>query len=365
MKKHIRKLVIGGTITTDPYRILSKQKNFYYNLYKTKAVDKDSIKSFLNNLSIPQLSEQQKLSCEGQITIEECKKILETFQNNKSPGNDGIPIEFYKNCWDLICQLFINCINESFVKEEMSNSQKQAVITLIEKQGKDRTLIENWRPISLVNVDAKIISKVIASRIKSVLPYIIHSNQTGYVKDRYIGETARSILFNCVDAFNFGHELKRWISTFYKNIQSCEINNGLSSEYFNLTRGVRQGDPLSPYLFLLAVETLAITIRENVEIKGIVIDKQETKLSQYADDTTAVLSDTESAYKLFQLLDKFKKGSGLKVNNSKTEGLWIGSLKGSEMKPLGIKWPQDPIKALGIFFSYHKKLLYLKNFAET
>lgn len=73
-------------------------KKTYYNLYKTKAVDTDSIKSFLNNLGIPQLSEEQKLSCEGQITIEECKEILETFENNKSPGNDGIPSEFYKNC---------------------------------------------------------------------------------------------------------------------------------------------------------------------------------------------------------------------------------------------------------------------------
>lgn len=69
-----------------------------------------------------------------------------------------------------------NCVNESFVKEEISNSQKQAVITLIEKQGKDRTLKENWRPVSLVNVDAKIISKVIASRIKNVLPYVIRRN---------------------------------------------------------------------------------------------------------------------------------------------------------------------------------------------
>ena len=71
----------------------------------------------------------------------------------------------------------------------MLNSQQQAVITLIEKQGKDRMQIKNWRPIPLVNVDAKIISKVIASRIKNVLPYIINSNQTGYVKDRYIGRT--------------------------------------------------------------------------------------------------------------------------------------------------------------------------------
>lgn len=112
---------------------------------------------------------------------------------------------------------------------------------------------------------------------------------------------------------------------------------------------------MSPYLFILAVETLAIAIRENEEIKGIVIDKHETKLLQYASDTAAVLSDTESAYKLFQVLHKFKKVSGLKVNSSKTEGLWIGSLIGSEMKLFGIKWPQDPLKDLGIFFSYDKK----------
>ena len=75
----------------------------------------------------------------------------------------------------------------------MSSSQKQAVITLIEKKGKDRTLLENWRPISLLNVDTKIMLKVIASRLKNVLPNIIHHNQTGFIKDRYIGETVRSI----------------------------------------------------------------------------------------------------------------------------------------------------------------------------
>ena len=97
-------------------------------------------------------------------------------------------------CWNLICNPFFDCVNASFEKEELSNSQKQAVITLIEKKGKDRTLLENWRPISLVNVNAKIISKAIANRIKKVLPNIVHHNQTGYIKDRFIGEKARSIL---------------------------------------------------------------------------------------------------------------------------------------------------------------------------
>ena len=80
----------------------------------------------------------------------------------------------------------------------MSSSQKQAIITLIEKKGKDRSFLENWRPISLVNVDTKIMTKAIASRIKNVLPGIINPNQTGYVKDRFIGETIQSITMSWI-----------------------------------------------------------------------------------------------------------------------------------------------------------------------
>ena len=127
---------------------------------------------------------------------------------------------------------------------------------------------------------------------------------------------------------------------------------------------MRQDDPLSPYLFLLAVETLAIAIRENSDIKGITIEGEETKLLQYADDTTAVLADTDSAHALFRLLDEFGTSSGLKVNSSKTEGMWIRSLKNNEEKPFGIQWPGGSIKAFGVFFSYDDNQLYTKNFTE-
>ena len=96
------------------------------------------------------------------------------------------------------------------------------------------------------------------------------------------------------------------------------------SDYFTLEWGVRQGDPLSPYLFVVAIESLAIAIRENAAIRGIMIGK-ETKLLQYADDMTAVLCDINSAQALFDLLEVFKEPSGLMINTTKTEGMWIGS----------------------------------------
>ena len=78
-------------------------------------------------------------------------------------------------------------------------------------------------------------------------------------------------LFDCLRAIKFVPDLINWVKTFYRNTESCVINNGLTSDYFTLARGVRQGDPLSPHLFLLVIETLAISIRKNTELKRIKI----------------------------------------------------------------------------------------------
>ena len=132
-------------------------------------------------------------------------------------------------------------------------------------------------------------------------------------------------LVSCLEAFNFGRDFIHWVYVFYKNKQSCVINNGLSSDNFRLERGVRQGDPLSPYLFVLAAEVLAVSARQNCNINGISIGKEETKLLQYADDTTAVLANENSASAFLSLLDSFKDLSGLSINCTKTEAMWIGS----------------------------------------
>ena len=128
-------------------------------------------------------------------------------------------------------------------------------------------------------------------------------------------------ILECLESFNFGPEFVGWVKTFYKNTQSCIINNGAISDLFTLERGVRQSDPLSPYLFVLAAEALAIAVRQNIAITGITIEKEETKLLQYADDITATLSDINSLQALLDLLEVYKNVSGLTINCTKTEGM--------------------------------------------
>ena len=105
---------------------------------------------------------------------------------NKSPGNDGLTKEFYEKFWDDLKIPFIVSLRKSLLKEELIKSQKQAVIRLIEKKDKDKRYIQNWRPLSLLNTDVKILSKVMAQRLRQALPFLISANQSVDVDDRLI-----------------------------------------------------------------------------------------------------------------------------------------------------------------------------------
>ena len=131
--------------------------------------------------------------CEGKLSIEECVKSLNSFEPNKSPGNDGLTVEFYKFFWNIVGELLVASLNYSYDVGELSNSQKKAIIIILEKKDKDKRNISNWRPISLINVDVKIGSKAIAKRLECVLPSIIHFNQCAYVKGRTIFDAVRTV----------------------------------------------------------------------------------------------------------------------------------------------------------------------------
>ena len=129
--------------------------------------------------------------------------------------------------------------------------------------------------------------------------------------------------------FNFGSSLLNWIKLCYRSIESCVLNNGWASSYFTPERGVWQGCPLSPYIFILCAEVLANKIRENKDIKGITVCGNEIKISQYADHTTMILDGSKKSFASALLdLELFGEISGLRLNSKKTEILWIGDALG-------------------------------------
>ena len=162
-------------------------------------MSKNEIIQFLNLVSIPQLTEDKSKDCEFILSEKDLLLILNSMPNNKSPSNDGLKKEFYEVFWEDLKTLLVLSFKSAFDKGELGNSQKQAVIKLIEKKYKGKRLIQNWRPIFLFNADLKILSKALANRIKKYLPFLISSNQTAYVEWRFINEGGR--LFSDITDF--------------------------------------------------------------------------------------------------------------------------------------------------------------------
>jgi hypothetical protein len=179
--------------------VLNEQNKFYSSLYSNKETE-DNLnvhlvdKFFPDDAKIPKLNENEKESCEGMISEEECVKAIKSMQNGKSPGIDGLPVEFYKIFWKNIKKLVMDSFSYSYENENMSISQKQSIITLLPQKNNDIRFLKNWRSISLLNTNYKIMTKCIVTRLKNNLIKIINKNQSGFIKGRYIGDNIRSLL---------------------------------------------------------------------------------------------------------------------------------------------------------------------------
>ena len=138
------------------------------------------------------MTENERQKLDDSIQKCELEKALKNMANNKSPGQDGLITEFYKQYWDVIGDDFTKLVQEIYDTGQLSNSQRKGVITLLYKQG-EREAIENWRPITLLNIDYKIIAKTLAERLKEVLPNLIHPDQKGFIKGRKIDHGVRLI----------------------------------------------------------------------------------------------------------------------------------------------------------------------------
>ena len=343
------------------------------------------------------MTDELSMKCEGLITVSELKNSLNTFDRNKTPGSDGLPFEFYLTFWEDIEHILLDSFNYSYYHGKLSITQRQGILSIIPKKGKDCELLKNWRPLSLLNFDYKLLTKCLSIRLKKVLPNIIHRDQTGFLKGRYIGENINKVLniasvtkiknqiaylmtvdfekafdfleFKHIEKtlnfYNFGPMMRTWLKVIYNDISSCVINNGWISEFFSITRGVRQGCPLSPYLFIIAVEILAHRIRENGEIEGIKIKGVEHKIALYADDTILFLTGGESSIRTaLNVFQDFQCISGLKINIEKTHIMPFGKyyMDKDMICDLGLQWTTGPVNILGINMEHTFTKLYGLNF---
>lgn len=396
--KHIRCLINDNQdLIYKPNDILGEQNLYYERLYTETDPNRDGnncCSDFLENPDIPKLTQNHKEACDMIITLEECGLALKQLASNKSPGSDGFSPEFYKFFWpDIRTHLFAS-YDYSFKSGKLSIDQRRGILSLIPKKDKDLRYLKNWRPLSLLNTDYKILTKLLANRMQCALDKIISHDQSGYIKGRYIGENVRLIsdiisftdndnkqpgiialldfekafdtiswqfLERTLTTFNFGEHFRKWIQILYNDISSCCLNNGHATSFFKITRGIRQGCPISALLFILVVETLACKIRSSKDIVGISVDEREIKISQLADDTTLFLKDHKALACAFELLENFYTCSGLKLNKTKTEIFYLGN---TNHRPTDQVVISTSFKALGIYFCKSTDEMIKKNLDE-
>ena len=389
IKKEIDCIVQNGKTFTKKNEVLKVRKNYFRKLYSGGEHDSDTnIKSYLNDTELHVLDENDAISCEGLLTEDDCYKAVLSMQNNKAPGCDGLSSEFYKCFWPDIKDMLIESLNEGYTQGGLSESQRQGILTLLFKKG-DRKILDNWRPISLLNTDYKILARVLSQRLQRVIQKIISFDQTGYIKGRSASDNLRLVqdvidycnnleeqglilfldfkqAFDCVNheflfetlkRFNFKESFIQWVKVLYINAEGKVINNGWISQSFKIKRGVRQGCPLSALLFVLVVEVMASRIRSNKNIHGINIPIREDpftyelRISQLADDTALFVNSIQAGNVAIQDVITFGEHAGLKLNYDKTKVMPLNINYDEDNFVNDLDWTEEPIKYLGVVLS--------------
>jgi len=160
------------------------------------------------------------------------------------------------------------------------------------------------------------------------------------------------LCYKALQYYGFPDKFINWIKILYKDIESCVINNGNISQFFKPTRGVRQGCPISPYLFIVGAEIMASYVRRNENIPALKISNSSSCISQYADDTNIITHRSRNTLdEIFNTMDKFAVVSGLKVNVKKTQVLFTGPNPDKSYDIEDVCKVTDTINILGIYIT--------------
>ena len=235
----------------------------------------------------------------------------------KSPGIDGLMCEFHRTFFEELKEPLIRLYYMCYRNKRLNPTARRAVIQLLPKKGRDELQVALWRPLTLFNYDYKLLAKVLAVRMESVMDMLIGPQQTGFMKGRSIthnilktkeivaslnrapkpGVVVSIDFEKCFDRveycsirgslryLNFGENFIQWVFLLFNDFYICTKNNGYFSDYIKKTRGVNQGCPASPSLYNLNGELIAHLLKKNADVKGLTLHNILNVLAQFADDT--------------------------------------------------------------------------------
>ena len=386
----------AGTVSTCPKEINETFRKFYEDLYTSKtSADTAQISDFLQaHLRKITPSAQKKLN--ANITLEEVKDAIQSFPNGKTPGPDGFSIEFYKAYSDKVAPIMLRMCNHSIVTHHLPESLYSANISLILKKDKDETDPASYRPIALLGCDLKVFTKILANRLNKCIANIIHHDQTGFIPGRFSFFNVRRLMnimysrhdkdskiailaldaqkafdqiewryiLAVIKEFGLGDGFASWVEMLHAAPTASVITNYNRSPIFPLQRSCRQGCPLSPLLFAIAMEPLAISIRSHLSITLLILGKVDHRISLYADDMVLFLSHPEKSLPpLLELIKTFGGFSGYTINWEKSELMpLVGDMDPDFLNNLPFHITEDKIRYLGVVIPKNPNLLYKLNY---
>lgn len=399
--KPIKLKLANNVYTSNPQKIVQKFKSHLKDLYtETNIFDTKEADSFFSQINIPQMTEEQKSHLENHITVNDVAEAIKDLKLNKRPGPDGYSTLYYRTYSDIISPMLAEAFNDILKNRSFRQESLMAIVCMIPKSQSDDSLSTNYRPISMINTDIKILAKILAARLKLIIGTLVHSDQVGFMPSRQAGDNVRravllahiaktrnipacflsldikkafdsiswQYLHYTLQKWGFGPNFTNWIFALYNKPKAYVKYAGYKSDSFNIERGTRQGCPLSPLLFALLIEPLAQKIRNDPTITGIEIGGYQHKLCLFADDILLFLSSPQvTGPNLTPILNNFAAISGLYINPKKCLALNI-SLSNLELSSakigLPFQWTDKSIPFLGIQFTSSLSELFTANYPQ-
>lgn len=384
-------------VETKPEEIENIFRDYYQRLYSQEGtVDKQSIRDFLYSLDLPSIGEMQNKTITKEITLEELNKAVGRLKANKTPGSDGFPAEWYRTFQEKLNPILLRSFNWTLREGQVPPSWNDAIVSLIPKEGRERDDCANYRPISILNVDYKLYTSIIAKRLELFIADLIDEDQCGFIPGRQTHDSIRrtihilhkingndssaalisldaekafdrvgwEFLYLTLERFGFNQDSIKTIKAIYHQPTARVKVNGSLSDRFHLNRGTRQGCGLSPTLFALYIEPLAQAIRQEEGIKGVIMGENEHKIGLFADDVMLYVRDLDTSLpKLLEVIRKFHEYSGYKLNITKTQLIHFNYVPSEEIKNMfKVHWKTKTIKYLGVNITRRPELLYSANY---